>query len=191
MPEPLTLAVVGGAILTEGIKFLYNQAGEVLKHWRARRESATKEASGVEDARPMEVKLPAAFEGQLSKPKIHFDVVEQVDEQIQVIRRSLSDYAEEIVRVDSGDQNLLSDVDALRCLLEAVYQQRITFKGEQRPASGPLVSGKIDVKEVAGYAAAVSARKIGKGAQVIGEAKAERVEQLGRIIGVDADTIGE
>jgi hypothetical protein len=41
MPEPvtITLAVVGTAALKEGVKFLYGQAGELLKRWREKREA--------------------------------------------------------------------------------------------------------------------------------------------------------
>ena len=189
MPEPITLAIVGGAILTEGIKFLYNQAGEVLKSWRQRRESGAKQAQAVENVQPVDVKLPSAFEGQLKEPQIHFDTVEQVNTQIQEIRRNLSEYAEEIVKVDPTDPNLLSNVDALRRLLEAVYQQRITFKGEDRPRSGPLVSGRIEVKDVVGYAAVVRAKSVGRGAQIRAEAKADRVEEQGKLVAIDVDTI--
>lgn len=42
MPEPLTLAAVGGAVLAEGIRFLYGQATEAVKRWRERRDTVSK-----------------------------------------------------------------------------------------------------------------------------------------------------
>jgi hypothetical protein len=48
MADPFSAAALGGVVLTEGIKFLYRQAGEVLKRWRERRETG---GTSVEDAR--------------------------------------------------------------------------------------------------------------------------------------------
>lgn len=188
MPEPITLTVVGTIALTEGIKFLYSQAGEVLKRWRERRD--TDPASPQpEEATPVNVKLPEVFDGQLVDPKIHFDAVGQVETQLRQVRNDLADYAQDIEVVDPKNEALLAQVDALRQLMEAVYQQRITFKGEQRPLSGPDVTGRIDAKQVAGYAAAVRADVIA-GGNVTAEAKADRVEQGGQLIGVDVKRIG-
>jgi hypothetical protein len=90
--------------------------------------------------------------------------------------------------VDNSDAELLAKTDALRRLLEAILQERITLKGESRPPSGPVVRGSIDVEQVAGCAAAVRARRI-TGGRV--EAEANRVESEGEFIGVDVDEIGE
>lgn len=138
---------------------------------------------------PIEIKLPDIFIGQLSAPKIHLDVVAQLEGELREIRKDLADYAEGIEQVDSQNMNLLVKIDALRQVMEAIFQQRITFRGEQRPESGPVVDGRIDVTEVAGYVAAVRARKIVSGS-VTAEAKAERVDAGGQFIGVDVDTIG-
>ena len=47
MSEPLTLTGVGVVVLTEGIKFLYAQAGESLKRWRERNRDAKTAAAGA------------------------------------------------------------------------------------------------------------------------------------------------
>jgi hypothetical protein len=52
-----------------------------------------------------------------------------------------------------------------------------------------VVEGHIDVEQVAGYAAAVRARRITSG-RVEAEAEAKRVESEGEFIGVDVDEIG-
>jgi hypothetical protein len=188
MVEPITLAAVGTVALTEGIKFLYAQAGEVLKRWRERRDAAESDDAPPDDTARMDIKLPEAFEGQLSEPKIHFDVVERLDKDLRETRNGLTDYAQDIEKVDNSHEELLAKTDALRRLLEAVLQERITFKREKRPPSGPVVEGHIDVDEVAGYAAAVRAKIITSG-HVKGEARASRVQQGGEFVGVDADTI--
>ena len=191
MLEPLTLSAFGAVALTEGIKFLYAQAGEVLKRWRDRKDAAhgTASASQPPPAESVDVRLPAVFEGQLSAPQIHFEAVHRLEAQLREGRKDLSDYAEGIEAVDPANDNLLRRIDVLRRLLEAIYQQRLTFQGEHRPASGPVVKGRIDVGEVAGYAAAVRARVIASG-QVTGEATSQRVAPEGRFITIDVDTIG-
>ena len=40
MADPITLTLVGTVVLTEGIKFLYGQAGELIKRWRERKDAA-------------------------------------------------------------------------------------------------------------------------------------------------------
>jgi hypothetical protein len=112
-----------------------------------------------------------------------------VENELREIRRLLADYADGIEVPKPGDHLVAEQADALRRLLEAVYGQRITFKGEQRPPSGPLVIGEIDVKQVAGDAAAVRAKVISSG-EVRGSAKAERVEEGGKLTGVETDHIG-
>lgn len=189
MLDPLTLSAIGAVAITEGIKFLYGQAGEILKRWRERKETAKAASIQLNNTEPIDVKLPPIFEGHLSAPLIHFDAVERVEEQLRELRKDLSDYADGIEPVDVTDENMLRRIDALRQLLETVYQQRISFKGEQRPPSGPLVEGCIDVEEVAGYAAAIRARQIVSGT-VKADAKAKRVEPGALIIGVDTDNIG-
>jgi len=189
MVEPITLASVGSVALTKGIKFLYAQSGEVLKRWRERRETVESGTSSLDDTARIDAKLPNVFEGQLSEPEIHFDVVKRLGQELQETRRSLSDYADDIEKVDNNDQELLAKTDALRRLLEAILQERITLKGEQRPPSGPVVEGHIDVEEVAGYAAAVRAGRIA-GGHVEAVSKQERIESGGQVSGIDLDEIG-
>src|SRR5437879_6867359 len=47
MAEPLTLALVGSVILSEGVKFLYAQAGDALKRWRPRKEARTTDSAAA------------------------------------------------------------------------------------------------------------------------------------------------
>jgi len=190
MADPITLSALGLVALTEGIKFLYGQAGEVLKRWRERKDAAESEPpQHLTQAEPIEVNLPPIFEGQLIAPQIHFTAVEKVAEPLRELRRDISDYADELEAVNVTDEGLLRKIDALRQLLEAVYQQHLTFKGEQRPPSGPLVKGQINVDEIAGYASAVHAGVITSG-EVSGHLTVKRIEEGGQAFGVDVDKIG-
>lgn len=184
MPEPITLAALGSLALTEGIKFLYGQAGELLKRWRARRDGRDVDDDAARLGPPaglLDGSVPAALPDD--------GYADRLGDQIRDLRRSLADWAEEVEEVVPADDVLLRRVDALRCLLEVAYGQRLTFRGESRPASGPLVSGEIDVETVAGTAAAIVAGTIGSG-EVTGRARAGRVEPGGRVTGVEADRIG-
>jgi len=184
MADPFTAAAIGGVVLTEGIKFLYNQAGEVLKRWRERRDT------GGAHAEPATLRPPEGLlEGTVQPVEPKDDQAERLEQELRETRRLLADYAEGIAVPKPGDPLVAEQADALRRLLEAVYGQRITFRGEQRPPSGPLVTGEIDVKQVAGDAAAVRAKVISSG-EVRGSAKAERVEEGGKLTGVDIDRIG-
>lgn len=186
MSEPLTLAFISGVVLTEGVKFLYNQAAEALKLWRERRKSSL---VAEEKTIPVTTTPPAIFEGKLDSLEIHLDKMELLNDHLLKLRGSLANYADELEPIDSNNQQLLEAVDALRQVMEAVYQQRLTFKGEQRSASGPVVIGTIDVERVAGTAAAVEAKLISSG-RVVGTSKARDVEEAGTIHGVKADKIG-
>jgi hypothetical protein len=190
MLDPITLSAIGTVALTEGIKFLYGQAGEVLKRWRERKDAAKDTTANLSKEEPIAVTLPPVFEGQLTNTQIHFDRVEKLEKQLREIKKDLSEYADGSEEVDSTNKALLEQIDALRQLLEAVYQQRITFKGEQRPPSGPVIEGHIDVQEVEGRVGGVLVKTIGGSAQVKGDAKVGTVKKGGEAGGVVSDTIG-
>lgn len=188
MVDPLTLSAIGAVAITEGIKFLYGQAGDLIKRWLDHKEAAKNASVQLSKTEPVEVTLPGVFAGKLSQTQIHYDVMDRIGEQLSELRRDLADYADGIEKVNVDDKNLLQTVDALRQSIEAVYQQRLTFKGEQRAPSGPVAESRIDVDEVAGYVAGVRARHIAGNVKV--DAHAKLVDAGGQFIGIDADTIG-
>lgn len=193
MPEPITIsAILTTAALTEGVKFLYGQAGELLKRWRDRREATSKEAASAAPAtEPVTVVLPEpVFAGQLSAPQIHFAELERLAEPMRQLRKELVDYAEDTETVHPSDEKLIKIVNALRQILEGVYQQRLTFKGEERPSSGPVVEGRVNVDEVFGVVSGVVAEVIGAGAQVHADVTAKTVASGADLAGVRARQIG-
>lgn len=185
MADPLTLTAVGAIALTEGIKFLYGQAGDALKLLRARKaegKSAT--------AEPVEVQLPSdAFAGQMERPQLQLEVVERLEQDLRDLRAAVADYAQGIDDVNPRDEQLLQTTDALRQAMEAVYDQRITFLGEPRPPSGPSAVGEANVDQVLGYVAGLRARQIISGSAT-GRVTAKRIEAGGEAIGLDVGTIG-
>lgn len=191
MTDSLSLTAIAAVVLTEGIKFLYGQAAEVLKHWREHKDYTTKNAgSGATQPALQPAAVPPILEGQFSAPVIHFDRVGPLEADLKELLRALSDYVDGTEEADAGNHDLLVRVDALRRLLEAIYGQRITFQGEQRPPSGtPVVVGITELQQIAGYAAAVQAKQITRG-EVRGELRADRVEQGARVTGVEVDILG-
>lgn len=180
--EPISLAVVGTAVLTEGIKFLYAQAGEAIKSWRARKEG---------EAAPVPVAAGAPLEGELEPAVLDAAAMERLEDEIRALRASLAPYVDDVAPepVDDGNQDLIGVVDGLRRSLEAVLGQRIRFRGEPGEPSGPLVTGEVDVDNVAGYVAGVRARSI-QGGQIRASVRAKKVEAGGQAVAVDLDTIG-
>lgn len=190
MGEPNTLSTLGAVALTEGIKFLYSQAGEILKRWRERQELIKEDSAQLNQNELVQVNLPPTiFEEQFSALKIHFDLVQQSEKELRALRKDLTDYVEGIESVDEKDENLLKIIDALRKLLEVAYQQRLTFKGEPRTEQNPIVSVEMELKKVLGYAAA--AREVNANYGTFNSiVDVDEVGEKGRVFGIDVVNLG-
>jgi hypothetical protein len=185
MADPLTLSAVGAVVLTEGIKFLYGQAGELLKRRRERKE---KGAAAV----PEQVAIPptTALNGQLGSPAVDDEYLDKVEGELRELKATLNDYADGTEIADPGNHDLLVRVDELRQLIEAIYGQRITFDGEARPPSGtPVVIGNLKANIVRGKAGAVNIDKMNSG-NVTGTADVGEVEKEGQVNGVKIRRLG-
>lgn len=173
--DPISAAELSNVAVAEGIKFLYQQAGEVLKRWRERRERGSASAERAVLCPP-----DGLLEGTVASVEPQDDQAVHLEPELRETRRLLADYAEGIDIPAPDDRIVAEQVDALRRLLEAVYAQRITFRGEQRPPSGPMIIGEMDVKQVAGDAAVIRL-KVMKSGNARGSAKAKRVEEGGKL----------
>ena len=182
MTDPLTLSALTASALTEGIKFLYGQAAELLKRKRERSAADSGEAMPQTD-------IPLL--GVLKPLRPDPVILQQLEPDLRELRRLIADYADEIEPADPNDRALVERVDALRRVLEVIYGQRITFRGEDRAPSGPLVEGIIDVGTVTGYAAAVRVKAATGVASIRGKVIAEEIGASGQIIGVDIDSVGD
>ncbi|GAA2513548.1 hypothetical protein [Streptomyces longisporus] len=170
MPEPLTLAALGGAAIAEGIKFLYAQAGELL---RRRREHADGEAE--ETATPAVISEPELL------PRLDLTRIEGLEDELRLLRSDLHEYATGVdIVTDPPDSALIQRVDALRQVFECIYGTRLMFAGEARRAAD--VSGAMTAQDVAGYVAAVRASGSGT---FRGVTKVGRVEKGGEAVGVE------
>lgn len=181
MVETITLGLVGVEIVKGGIKFLYDQAGEVLKRWREHKKDPDKATAPVTVADPN-------FEQLTAPVKIDLDVVETLNEELSAARKELTEYADGILDYDPNDQSLLKNVNVLRTLMESVYGSPLTFKGEQRAANEVLINSIADIQSVKGYAAAVRIENIEKGT-INANSKVGEVSEKGTFVGVDIKAI--
>lgn len=188
MADPLSLSTITGVVLTEGIKFLYAQAGDIIKRWNERKAKGS--TSQLPEEEPLAIQSPAVLEGALSTPVIHYDRVERLQSDLVSLVAGLGNYANGFEEADTSNHELLQRVDAVRQILEAIYGQAISFRGERRAASGvPVIEGEADLDEVAGYAAAVRARTVTSGT-IRGSIAAKVVKEGGEAVGVDIDRLG-
>ena len=184
MVEPFSAGALGALAATEGIKFLYSQAAEVLKRWRDRKAGREAEALA-----PIPVQGDTVLEGTLEPPRVDFDALERLHVDIKQLASVLGDYAGGLEDPDPSDGDLTAAADGLRRALEVVYRQRITFKGEERGASGPVVIGRAQVEKVEGEVVGLRARLVGSG-RVEATAEAKEVLKGGKLTGGEFDRIG-
>jgi hypothetical protein len=179
MVEPISLAVLGGVALSEGIKFLYNQAGEILKR---RRES--------KEAEPIPVESPDVIEGNLEPMTVDPAAVEELADELKALRAQLNEYAQETEQPDPSDEEVLRATDALREAIESIVGQRITFKGEHREPSGtPVVTGTVRAKQIRAKASGVAIEEMGEG-EARGVVEADSIEQGADVAGARIGKMG-
>lgn len=184
MADPLSWGVLGALVAAEGVKFLYGQATEVLK--RRRECKAGREA---EAEAPVPVPADAPLEGTLEPLRVDFDALEGFHDEIKTLRSVLADYADGLVDPEPGDQELAVAANGLRQALEVVYGQRITFRGEDREPSGPVVISRVEADTVAGDLAGLRARLVSSG-RVDATAVVKQVLPGGKVTGAEFDSIG-
>lgn len=181
MTDPFTAGAIGAVVLAEGVKFVYAQAGELIKHWRERRRADGQAASPG----PVLQVPPDLTAGTPESVPPEPARLEELGDKLGEARRDLTEYVEGIREIRPDDLELWKQFDHLRRMLEVVYGQRITLQGEPRPASGPIVVGQVDVDELAGEAIGVDADLV-EGGELQGTVTAEKVEKGGRAVGVQA-----
>ena len=145
MVEPFSLGALGAIALTDGIKFLYAQAGEILKRRRERKETA--------DTPP----APGLLEGELAPLNLDPAAADELAGDLRDLRHRLADYADDIEPAEETDADAVAATLALREAIEAIVGQRITFRGEQREPTGtPTITGIVRARELHGRASGVA-----------------------------------
>jgi hypothetical protein len=190
MAEPFTLAALGGAALTQGISFLYNQTAELLKRRRERRDAVAKGAT----APPLLVDLApsvdaSVLQGALRRTPIdEAEVAKREDELIRLSER-LGSYVSGVRVVDPSDMDLLVQVEALRGLLELAFSQRITFQGEKREATGSSVDTRVLADRVDGQLTVARVRAVTSGGHVRSEGKFGTVGESAHVVMFEGDVV--
>lgn len=175
-----SLATVETAALTQGVAFLYAQAGELLRRLREARNQAgaapehhmteaettattsAKAAPGLHGSLPP-LQLPeGVFDdvGKAPRPAAP-ETLGQLAGSLLQARREVDDYVVGMATLGGDSQAGLQAADHLRCLLEEVYGAALTFRGEERTA-GPgtayvraqdvgVAANNIKAKYIAGH----------------------------------------
>lgn len=149
--DPLSLAALSAAVLTQGIGFLYGQVAELLRRRRDQRESGAVEPVPI----PPPGEAGRVLEGELPAGPVDEQALDRHADQLIGLWRLLGPHAEGLASVDPHNRDLLEQVEALRSLLEQIYRQHITFQGERRPATGTPI--QVETGGVGEYAAQVIA----------------------------------
>ncbi|MEU2453344.1 hypothetical protein ABZ605_25100 [Streptomyces sp. NPDC012765] len=186
MSVELPLAAVTATVLTEGVRFLYEQAGALLARRRERAAevgAAEEDAAGERAAEESSPTPPVVAEPR-ELPAADPVLVERFEAELRGLRADLHEYASGVDPVTTTDRELLVRVDALRRVLEAIHGTPLLFTGEPAAPQAPtVVRGRVDTDEVAGYVAAVRAER--PTGTIEGHVRARRVEQGGEAVGVD------
>jgi hypothetical protein len=185
IPDPVTLAVLGGVAATEGIKFLYGQASELLKGWRERRQKGHDKETG-----PLDVPiLPCSvLDGPSVDRPADGAVVARQHSALVELAGALSPYAQEQVEVGVTDIELAERAGRLRALLEEIYGQRFTFQGEEREPTGSRVVVRQVLDSVEGAVLGAEA-DVGANGDLLVEQRAGTVNEKGSVTGFKG-TIG-
>ena len=144
--DPL-LAGVATVALTEGVKFLYQQAGEILTAWRSRRRDSAAPP-------PRVLEPPSAVSVGNAQPVSDPPDAEAVDA-LQELKDLVEPIKDGVVPVD--DAAARQAIAELRALVEAALRAPVTFEGEApRPARVSDVT--VVTRDVAGRVTGVRAR---------------------------------
>lgn len=166
--EPLSLAALTASVLTQGIGFLYGQVGELLRRRRERHSQA--DAGRAQTAEvPPPGEAGGVLDGPLATGPVNEEALDRYADQLAALRGLLHPYVEGDRQIEPSNRQLLDQVAATRLLLEQVYQQHITFKGEQRPTTGTVLQAQTDdIHQYANQVIASGERAVAIGGDIIG-----------------------
>lgn len=176
MSDVLTFPALAASALTQAFGFLYRRA-EILLDRRAGRSSGrTPEPEAV----------PAVVTGdpgpaQAADAAVTPERLERLESLLEVL--GVYDEHQGLVRPE--DERLRRNLGRLRALLEEIYGRRITFEGEDRPRSGTRIVQ--DLGQVHGSAQALKAQRIGPGATVEVQQKADVVHRDANVTAAEID----
>lgn len=190
MVDPFSAGALGAVAVVEGIRFVYNQAGEVLKRRRERREAAR--AGTPPPAEPIVVEEASVLRGRLAPVEIDDRAADELAGELKALRARLNDYATGVDVPDDDDTDAIASMRALRDALESIIGQRITFTFDQddRAASGaPVLTGTVTAAQIRGRVTGLEAADVAAG-ELRGHVEAGTVEAGADVAGLRARNIG-
>lgn len=174
MSDVFTFPVLAASALTQAFGFLYRRAEVLLD--RRRGSAAEPEL------------VPAIVAGDPGPQEAGADALTpQRLEQLEGLVEVLGVYGDHQHLVSPEDERLRRNLGRLRGLLEEIYGRRITFEGEDRPRSGTRIVQNLG--DVHGTAHALKVQRIGRGAVVDVEQKAEVIHPGGSVTAAEIDLI--
>ncbi len=172
MPDPVEIALISSAVPAT-LTFLFQRLEHLLSPRRREIEP--------------DVSLPDTLVGALQLPLYpNEERLQAYERELEVLHLVLQGYAGRNLDTDVTDPGLLRTMTMLRAALEDIYGQRLTFEGENRPASGPFVDQKLTT--LTGEATGMDADEINGNARVTQQV--ETVEANAKLIGMKARRIG-
>lgn len=155
-----TLAGVELAALTQGVTFLYSQAGEILKRRRDAKDRAEQEAEQRAVSTDPDSPTPTADVVPLDAPPEVFvpvddfggtattAVLDQLSADMLQARRNVEDYVLGTAALDPSSRATLEAVERLRRIMERVYGAPLTFQGEHRRHSVDSPTVHVDARTI-------------------------------------------
>ena len=128
MHEWMNMSALGTMVLEQGVKFLYEQATRALKRKFIPHSGGLQAPSH----------LPPIFDEASGPLSYHVDKIEALEDQLRNLSQMVSKWATGAEPINPADPEFTRIVAALRLAMEHVFQQRLTFKGEQRSQDGLL-----------------------------------------------------
>ena len=171
------LSALTGTAITEGVKFLYQQAGEILSAWRARRHDKAAPP-------PLALDAPEGVEATTPRP-----LADPPDEQTVELLAELRGLVEPICggQIDAAAPASRAAADQLRDVIESVLRTPVRLAGEP-PRSLDVGDIRLVTRRVAGRVTGLRAdlAKLPGGSRIQGvHVHVEEVAHRGEAIGVD------
>ena len=128
--------------------------------------------------------------GPLRPGPVNEDIVRDRSAEFSGLADALGRYLDNPESIDPSDPELVSRAEALRGLLELVYGQHITFRGETRQPTGARIDATAVVKRVDGALVNVRVKHVGDGAAIASTMHVDEVGAGGQVTGVEVDGLG-
>ncbi|MFE5049034.1 hypothetical protein ACFRAI_22255 [Streptomyces sp. NPDC056637] len=173
MSDLSALSAMLGAGLPATFTFLYQRLENLL------------DRRGEPEA---DLSAPGVLRGELSLPlTANQQALAERQDNLETLRDVLEGYRHDPARIDVADVRLLRMLGRVRGTLEDVYEQRLTFVGEEdREPSGPSARQKI--KTLHGSATGIDADTVVGPVEAVHEV--DTVETGGDLTGIRARYVG-